>query len=78
MVTEPLSPAPRLTSLLSPNQTRWLTKVASGLIGVTVSKKRKPQVSSFSDSLKRMRSVLVPSTTEIRRISPWVAEATRL
>ncbi len=78
MVTEPASPAPRFTSLLSPNQTRWLTKVASGLIGVTVSKKRKPQVSNFSDSLKRMRSVFVPSTTEIRRMSPCVAEATRL
>ncbi len=35
-VIEPASPAPSLASLLSPNQT-LVIKVASGLIGVTVS-----------------------------------------
>ncbi len=30
MVTDPASPAPSLTSLLSPNHTRWEIKVASG------------------------------------------------
>ncbi len=78
-VTDPASPAPKLTSryIAKPDPLRHEC-VASGLIGVTVSKEAETRVSSFSDSLKRIRSVFAPSTTEIGRISPRVAEATRL
>lgn len=78
IVTDPASPAPKLTSRLSPNQTRCVTNVASGLIGVTVSKKRKPQVSSFSDSLKRILTRFRPQHDRDQAHIALVAEATRL